>query len=373
VKKHITIVSNTSWTVYNFRKEIINSLLKFSYEVSIVTSDDGYKEQIEALGCNYIELPVQNSSLNPFDQYVYYKKLKSIYRELKPDAVLHYTIKPVIYGSLASASLNIPTINNIAGLGTLFTKKTWKTFVAMALYRISQRKVKRVFFQNEEDQSLFLSQNLIPQEIAKRINGSGVDLGRFNPNLMSTVESNKFTFLFTGRILWDKGIGEYIRAARVIKQLYPNSEFKVMGIVGFNNPSAATEREMDAWEREGVITYLGRTDDVVKELRQVDCVVLPSYYREGVPRSLIEAAAMKLPIITTDHIGCRDIVQDGYNGFLVQKRNAHDLVLAMEKILLLSQEELRELGENGRILVEEKFDVNQITEEYLKEIRKSIV
>jgi glycosyltransferase involved in cell wall biosynthesis len=372
-KKHIAIVSNTFWTIYNFRLEIILSLLEKGFDVTTISWDDGYQNKLENVGCKTINLQIKSSSLNPLDDFQLFRNLKSIYEKTNPDVVLHFTIKPVIYGSLTAAKLDIPTINNIAGLGTIFTQFTWKSKVVMQLYKWSQKKVDRVFFQNKEDLDLFVSSKLVSARQAYKINGSGVDISRFNPtHKISKTNSNEVTFLFTGRILREKGIFEYVRAARLINQLYPQAKFWVLGIVGFDNPSAVTQEDIEVWESEGTIKFLGRTDDVVQVLKDTDCVVLPSYYREGVPRSLIEAAAMAIPIITTDHIGCRDIVTHDYNGFLVEKRNVNSLFNAMEKFLKLSTSAREKMGENGRTKVEAEFNVENITYTYLQEIQNLI-
>ena len=360
------IVSNTSWTVYNFRKELIKSLIASGFQVHVVSYDDGYKSHLIDLGCDFTNIPIKGSSLNPFNDVALFINLRKVYRKHRPDLLMHFTIKPVIYGSLAASSLGIPTVNNIAGLGSIFSAFTWKTRLVLWLYKISQSKVKVTFFQNKEEQELFQSNKIALKGKSIRIKGSGVNTEYFIPN--TKIESGEFSFMFFGRILWQEGIGEFEKAAKQLTQKYPKVKFNVLGIVGFDNPSSISQEVVTRWEKEKVINFLGRVDDVLPTLQNTDCVVLPSYYREGVPRSLIEAASAGIPIITTDHVGCRDIVKDSYNGFLVEKQSVEDLVVKMDAMLNLNYSERVKMGLNGRDLVLKEFDVNAISKIYIDEI-----
>lgn len=365
--KHILIVSNTSWTIFNFRKEIVVSLLQRGFEVTALCRDDGYRLHLADLGCNFIDLNFNSSSLNPIDDLRLFLRLLNIYRKNSPDVILHYTIKPVIYGSMAGFFVKGRIINNIAGLGSLFIQNNWKTKLVMLLYRISQSSVDIVFFQNDEDKSLFLNQRIVKINQVRKINGSGVDLQRFN-RFDNLSNSKGFTFLFSGRLLKEKGIYDFIEAAKALKPKYPLVKFEVVGIVGFDNPSSIPFNEVQQWHNDGIIEFLGRSDEVEKILLNCDCLVSPSYYREGVPRTLIEAAAMKVPVVAYNSIGTKDIISDGVNGYLVNSQDVSGLIQKMEKMISLSNSERRTLGENGRKIAEEKFDVESIIQSYLGEI-----
>jgi glycosyltransferase involved in cell wall biosynthesis len=235
--------------------------------------------------------------------------------------LLTYTPKVNIYGSIAAAILGIPVIANISGLGRAFTLGGWLEYVSRALYKLALSHPSVVFFQNEEDKQDFINAGIVDPSKSARLPGSGVDLSRFHPR-GKTERANRFVFLLASRLLWDKGVGVFVDAARIVRSKVPQTEFRLLGFADVENPSAISRQQIDQWHAEGIVRYLGVTDDIAQHYANADCFVLPSIYREGVPRSLLEAASMALPIITTDTPGCRDAVDNGLTGLLCRARTA---------------------------------------------------
>ncbi len=362
----VVIASNSAWSIVNFRSDLIRALLDSGREVVAVAPSDDYASRLLDLGCRYLPLPVDSKGTHPGRDLLLLWRLWQLLRRERPDLYLGYTVKPNVYGSLAAHALGIPVINTITGLGAPFMRKNWLTLLVRGLYRLSLVRSKMVFFLNEDDRRVFIENGLVRWEKTDRLNGEGVDLDRFKFVPLPD-PGNQFRFLLMARMLWDKGVGEYVEASRIIKGCFPNAEFCLLGFLDVQNPSAITRCQMDEWIAEGVVRFLGISDDVRAEIATADCIVLPSY-REGIPRTLLEASAMGRPIITTDAVGCREVVDDGVNGFLCQVRDAHDLAKKMERMLALSQEERSEMGRRGREKVEREFDERLVIERYLEVI-----
>jgi len=311
-------------------------------------------------------LEMDNKGLNPISDLLMKIRLSGLYGEINPDLILHYTIKPVIYGSLAATKLGIPFVNNITGLGTAFIKQNWVTWLVKQLYRRSQKKADFVFFQNAEDKELFSRGKLIPENVPQEvIPGTGIDTDHFQ--LSPYPAKNPVTFLLIARMLWDKGVGEFVEAARQIKTEFSDVRFQFLGFLDVRNRTAISHEQMQIWEEQGVIDYLGETDDVRPYIADVDCVVLPSY-REGLPRTLLEAAAMGRPIIATDVTGCREVVDHGVNGYLCKARDANDLAEKMKDMIKLSINERQEMGLRGWEKVEKEFEENFFVEKIVNRI-----
>ena len=362
----ILIVANTSWYLHNFRIGLIRTLLERGYEVSTLVPEDEFSANLQNAGCRHIHLEMDNKGVNPLSDLMMKRRLSRIYSETSPELILHYTIKPVIYGSMAAAKLGIPFINNITGLGTAFIKRNWVTWLVRWLYRLSQKKADFVFFQNADDKELFSRGKLIPENVPQEvIPGTGIDTDHFQ--LSPYPAKNPVTFLLIARMLWDKGVGEFVEAARQIKTEFSDVRFQFLGFLDVRNRTAISHEQMQIWEEQGVIDYLGEADDVRPYIADVDCVVLPSY-REGLPRTLLEAAAMGRPIIATNVTGCREIVQDGQNGLLCKPRDAKDLAEKMKDMIILSADERQKMGLKGRIKMEENFDQRIIVEKIVSRI-----
>ena len=364
----IIIVSNTSWNLFNFRLELARSIKKNGYEVILVAPYDEYSDRLSE-EFEYHDIYMNNKGTNPREDIKTTIEFYKLYKKIKPDVVLHYTIKPNIYGTIACNMLGIKTINNIAGLGTLFIKQSFVTKIAKYLYKYSQSKADKIFFQNRDDFDMFTGENLVDKNKCDILPGSGVDTKKFLP-VEYKKEDEFFRFLLVARMLWDKGIGEYIEASKIIKSKYQNVEFLMLGFLDVKNNSAISKEQMQEWVDAGYVNYLGVSDNVKEEIAKVDCVVLPSFYREGTPRILLESASMAKPIITTDNVGCRDVVDDGVNGYLCKVRNAEDLADKMEMMLGLSESERVEMGRLGREKMIREFDESIVIGKYLDSLNQ---
>ncbi|MGN6669540.1 MAG: glycosyltransferase family 4 protein, partial [Trinickia sp.] len=276
--------------------------------------------------------------------------------------VFHYTIKANIYGSVAAWLARVPSIAVTTGLGYVFIQKSRAASVAKALYRFAFRFPREVWFLNRDDHSAFLNERLLARpERAKQLHGEGVDLEHFG--LTPLPHEAHVTFVLIGRLLWDKGVGEYVEAARIVRKQYPHTRFQLLGPVGVDNPSAITQADVDGWQREGVVDYLGEAHDVRPFIAKADCVVLPSY-REGVPRTLMEASAMGRPIVATDVPGCREVVDDGVTGLLCEVKNARSLADKITRIVQMDEGARRDMGLRGREKVMAEFDEALVIERY---------
>ncbi len=368
-KPKVLICLNLAWNLVNFRSGLIRALVDAGYEVVAVAPRDGYEPRLAALGCRYVELPMDNRGTHPGrDLLLLLRFVRLLWRE-RPDVYLGYTVKPNVYGSLAARWLGVPVINNIAGLGAVFIQGGRLAQVVRGLYRQALKSSHKVFFQNDDDRQLFIDGGLVRPEIADLLPGSGIDLARFSvvPPGAQARGDVKFRFLLIARLLRDKGVAEFVQAAALLKPRWPQAEFCLLGFVDAQNPTAISRAQMDAWVAQGHVLYLGVSDDVRAEIAQADCVVLPSY-REGTPRTLLEAAAMGRPLVATDVVGCRDVVDDGQNGFLCQPRDANDLAAKMAQMMRLTSQQRRDMGLRGREKMERQFDERIVVEKYISTI-----
>lgn len=364
---HICIAANTTWYTYNFRGRLIAELIEHGFRVSVLSPPDEYVEKILALGARHVSLPMNNAGTNPFSELCTAVRIVGLLRRVGPNIVLTYTPKVNIYLSLAARVLGIPVIANVSGLGRAFTAGGWLEAVVRRLYWFAFHTPRVVFFQNAEDRAEFVRAGLVEEAKTQRLPGSGVDVDRFQPTSRQP-RVKEFVFLLVARLLWDKGVGEFVEAARLLHAQYPAVQFRLLGFLGVDNPSAISRKQVEEWSREGVVEYLGAVDDVKGVYTEADCMVLPSY-REGVPRTLLEAASMGLPIITTNAVGCRDAVEDGVTGFLCRPRDAMDLADKMRIMLSLPPEERRRMGQAGRKKMIREFDERIVIAKYLQAIR----
>jgi glycosyltransferase involved in cell wall biosynthesis len=354
-QRRIILVSNTAFSLYNFRLSLARTLKNNHFEVYMVAPEDNYSEELKK---EFIFLPLKNlnrKGKNPLKDFKLFHELLSIYRKIKPNIVIHYTIKPNIYGSLACGILGIPSIAVITGLGYVFTNKTKLQKIVEILYKTSLKRANFVVFLNNIDMEEFLRKGLIPKDRIVSIPGEGIDTDKFNPEFCKkSSKSDDLTFLMISRLLWDKGVKEYVESAKIIKSKYENTKFLLLGPFDKGNPNMVPEDYILKHHKEGIITYLGEAKDVRPFICQSDVVVLPSY-REGIPRVLLEAMSMAKSIITTDAPGCRDTVIDGYNGFLVKVKDIVSLTDAIERMIKMDKVELKLMGERGRKMVIENF------------------
>lgn len=365
VKSITLICSNYAWTIVNFRLPLIKELKKNGHKVIVVTQYDGYEKEIIEHVDQVQPLFISRKGINPFVDIITIFNLAKIFIKFKPDQLLLFTIKPVIYGAIVAKFFKIKTIVSITGLGTSFISKNWLTGFVKFLYRFSLSSVKTVFFQNNDDKDLFLQQKLVESKVCKLIPGSGIDTNQFS---YSPMPANKeITFILIARMLWDKGIGEYVEAAKLIKIHYPDTKFQLLGPLGVENRTAISKEQMAIWVEEGFIEYMGETRDVTKFIKTASCVVLPSY-REGTSRVLLEAASIGRPIIASDAPGCREVVEDKITGLLCNPKDCYDLSEKLKTIINKTPEDLEIMGIKGRHKIERQFNHKIVNNIYLDEI-----
>lgn len=365
----VMIVLNTAWNLVNFRAGLIRALVAEGYEVVAVAPYDEYAPRLAELGCRFVALPMDNKGTHPGRDLLLFFRFLNLLRCERPEVYLGFTIKPNVYGSWAAHALGIPVVNNIAGLGTVFIRDNWLTRLVRGLYKTALSRSHHVFFQNDEDKHMFIERGLVSAEKVSRLPGSGISLDTFVYRPMLPSENRSFCFLLVARLLWDKGVGEYVEAARLIRVSYPTARFQLLGFLDVKNKTAVSSEQMEAWVNEGTVEYLGVADDVKPFLAAANCVVLPSY-REGVPRSLLEAAAMGCPIITTDAVGCREVVEDGVNGLLCRVADACDLAEKMQQMMAISDLDREKMGLAGRKKMELEFDERIVIDGYRRVIRE---
>ncbi|RBM41301.1 glycosyltransferase family 4 protein [Vibrio tarriae] len=365
----LIMVANTAWSVFNFRHSLIKELLSCGVELYVIAPEDKFSAKLAEMDCRVVDLPMQAKGVNPIADLGLMLRLLRHYREIKPDFIIHYTIKPNIYGSLAAKLVGVPSLAITTGLGYTFVNQNMVSQVARQLYKFAFRYPKEVWFLNEDDRSVFLEHHLIEPDKAVLLHGEGVNLNHFVPTDKPQPDEN-VRFLLIARMLRDKGVCEFVEAARQIRKQHPNAIFQLLGDCSVLNPSVIGREEIAQWEKEGVVEYLGTTDDVRPIIAQADCLVLPSYYREGIPRTLMEGAAMAKPIITTDNVGCRDVVLDGQTGYLCEVKNAQSLAQRCEQFLTLSDSEKQAMGNAGRSFMEAKFDEKWVIKQYFETLKK---
>ncbi len=358
----VLILGNFDMGLYKFRKELIQKLLEEEYEVVISSPKGKYIDSLEQMGCRCVEVSFDRHGKNPFAELKllrYYKKL--IARE-RPDMIFSYTIKPNIYGALAAEKYKIPIAVNITGLGTAVENPGIMQEIIVALYRRAFRKVQTVFVQNSENKKFMIDKRIAVDRI-KLLPGSGVNLEEYH--ILEYPNDEKIAFAFIARIMKEKGIEQYLDAAEKIQEKYPQTEFHICGFC-----EEEYEERIKRYEKEKVIIYHGLLMDIKEILKQVHCVVLPTYYPEGVSNILLESCACGRPIITTNRSGCREAVDDGINGFMIPQRDTQALIAAIEKFLGLSNEKRKNMGLAGRRKVEKEFDRKLVVSTYLSEIGK---
>lgn len=358
----VAIVLNTSWNIFNFRMNLIRSLQGQGYEVHTIAPLDEYTSKLTEAGCIHHALKMDSRGANPLKDIALIFELYAIYKLVKPDVILHYTIKPNVYGSLAASFLKIPVVNNVCGLGTVFLKKDLLSFMAKLLYKISFRYPKKVFFQNHDDLQLFIDQKLVPANTVDLLPGSGIDLEKFKPREFQRNE--KFTFLLISRLISDKGIFEYIEAVKKLKADGLYAHFQILGAMDPEHKRGIKKSLIQEWINSGTVEYLGTTEDVRHFIHQADCIVLPSY-REGTPRTLLEAASSSKPIIATNVPGCNHVVEDNVNGLLCTLKDAQDLAAKMNTMAHFSDDTLKSFGYNGRLKMEAEYSESIVINKYL--------
>lgn len=360
-KKKILILSNHFITLYNFRRELIQKLNDEGHEVFISMPKSEDNKFFEDMGCKIIETTIDRRGVNPLSDFALILKYIKIMKEVKPDIIFSYTIKPNIYGSIASNITNNKQINNITGTGGTFLKRNVISEVAKLLYKISIKKSYKVFFQNSGDKDLFVSNNMVRDNFAI-LPGSGVNLDQF---LVSEFPSDKeINFIFMGRIMQLKGIEQYLETAKIVKEENINTNFFIAGFIEEEKYKSI----IDDYNSRGIVKYIGFQKDIKSWIEKCHCTILPSHGGEGVPNVLLESAAMGRVCIASKINGSKDVVEDGLTGYLFEAGSTEDLTDKVKKFLNLSYNEKVKMGLEGRAKVEREFDRNKIINTYMTEV-----
>ncbi|WP_280564781.1 glycosyltransferase family 4 protein [Chromohalobacter sp. 48-RD10] len=359
----VVFTSNTSWFLYNFRRKTIRGFVDAGHRVVCLSPHDDYSRRLgDELGAEFFSIPLDGKGVG------IWKELKSLFfifraiRRLSPDIVFNSTIKMNVYIGITCKTLGIPFANNVSGLGTAFIHDSLLFKLVRRIYgRINQKAV-RVFFENEDDREVFEAYKLLGNTPVTVLPGSGVDLQRFSASPLPG--TSPFTFIMIARLLGDKGVREYAEACRQLKAEGRDVRCLLVGPMGVSNRTAIAEDEVRQWQAEGIVEYLGATDDVRPLIMQAHVLVLPSY-REGMPRTVLEAAAMGRPAIVTDVPGCRHAIEPGVTGWLCEVRSADSLVDQMRRVMTMGASELQNAGDAARERMEERFSEDVVVRAYL--------
>lgn len=356
----VLILGNSDLVIYNFRLELVERLLSDGHEVTVCSPYGERIDDLVSIGCKFIDIKLSRHGTNPIKELKLLKDYKKIIKSVMPDVVFTYTIKPNIYGALACKKFNISCVANITGLGTAVENGGIIQRATVFLYKLAFKKIKKVFFQNEENMQFFLSKKIA---VGKNdlLPGSGVNLTKFSPIEYPSDKSIEFAFI--SRIMKEKGIDQYLECAKVIKNKYPNTVFHVCGFF-----EQEYKQVIDELVNQGVIIYHGMVRDVRTILKDIHCTIHPTYYPEGIANVLLESLACARPIITTDRSGCREVIEDCVNGFTVKMKDGNDLIEKVERFINLPYEQKVQMGIQGRKKVENEFDRQIVVEKYIGEL-----
>lgn len=355
----VLILANNDAGLYNFRKELVAELLKMC-EVSLCLPEGDYRRYFEESGCKYIPVVLERHGTNPWKEWKLLRTYKRVLKQEKPDIVFTYTIKPNVYGGMACKELNIPYVVNITGLGTAVENGGVMQKITLALYKAALEKSQKVFFQNTANRDFMLKSGIIKGEY-DLLPGSGVNLEQYR--VLEYPAGETVDFVFIGRVMKKKGIDQYMDAAKKIREKYPETRFHVCG-----SCEEDYKDTLDRLQEQGVLIYHGSVTDMAEIYRMASCTVHPTYYPEGLSNVLLESCACGRPIITTGRPGCREVVDDEVNGFVVEEKNSKDLIEKIEKFLAISPEERKQMGLAGRRKVEREFNRQIVVDKYLEEL-----
>jgi len=359
----IAFVGNTSFSLYKFRLGVMRSFISKGYEVIAIAPEDEYSTLFQDENIKFISIDIESKGKSILKDIKLIHQLTDIYKKNRIDFIFHYTIKPNIYGSIACRILNIPSVAITTGLGFSFNKTNIFNSFIKILYKFSLKNALQVWFLNSNDKATFIENKIIRPEKAFILHSEGIDSNYYFPQ-EKTQKTNKFTFLLLSRLIKEKGIEEYVKAAEILKRKGINAECQLLGKQEKESSKSISIEAVTAWHNEGIINYLGEYIDIRNYIANCDCVVLPSYYMEGVPRCLMEAMSMQRPIITTDNVGCRELIIDNLNGLMCQPKNVEDLANKMESLCTEKINECELMGINGRKRILDYFDEAKIIEQY---------
>ncbi len=366
----VVFSGNTSWSMYKFRLAVMKDLQRRGFDVVVVAPFDEFTQKLRDENIEVHDVAtMKRSGINPMQDFQLYQDYLNIYKALRPNIIFHYTIKPNIYGTFAAKKLKIPSVSIVTGLGYTFIHKTIISAIVVKMYAVTLRKACQVWFLNNDDRHIFESKKIVSKNKMLVINGEGIDTETYN---FEPIDVTTRSFIIVARLLYDKGINEYYKAAKKLKAIYPEVQFKILGYLNVDNPMAINKTQIDEWVNSGVIDYLGSTPDVRPYLINSTCVVLPSY-REGISVTLMEGASMGRPLIASNISGCKELIDDGESGFLCKVKDANDLADKMELVIKMDNERLREMSKKGRAKILKQFDVNYLYPIYVNAINKFAV
>lgn len=359
--KRVLFLVNHDVVIYNFRKELVERLLSEGNEV-VISSPYGERiDLLKEMGCRYVPIKLDRHGKNPIDEIKLIFYYIELIRTVKPNMIFSYTIKPNLYGALAASVCKVPIVVNITGLGSAVENPGKLQKLVIAAYRIAFRKVQTVFVQNEENRQFFIN-NHIASDKLKLLPGSGVNLEQFH--VLDYPNDDTVEFVFISRIMKEKGIDQYLEMAEFIRKKYPQTRFHICGFC-----EEEYEDTLKEYEEKEIIIYHGLIMDVREVLAYTHCTVHPSYYPEGISNVLLESAACGRPLISTDRSGCREVIDDGVNGYIVPQKDVKALIVAVEKFMELGNEERRQMGLRGRVKVEREFNRGLVINSYIEELK----
>lgn len=362
--KNVLILSNHHLYTYNFRKEIIKKLIDNKFAVTVVLPYGEKVELLKDMGCKYINLPLDRRGTNIVKDLKLILGYHKIIKTIMPDVILTFTLKPNIYGGYVAKLNKVPYITNITGLGSAVENDSFVQRLTLFLGKYSYQSSHCVFFQNEENKEFFRNKRIVLKK-SRIIPGSGVNVNQFS--VLEYPRSDKIEFAFISRIMREKGIEEYLEAAQVIKRKYPDTVFHVLGFC-----EEEYEKQLKYMEGKGIILYHGMQDDIQKFIKKTHCTIHPTYYPEGMSNVLLESAACGRPVISTNRSGCKEIIDHGINGYLVEPRNTTELIEKIEDFMRLSYEQKKEMGLKGREKVEKFFNRDIVVNAYIREINEAL-
>nr|WP_307775523.1 glycosyltransferase family 4 protein [uncultured Cetobacterium sp.] len=363
-KLKIFFTANVLWDIYIFRYGVLKALIDDGHEVVAVAPNDERIDFFKELGIRHIPIELSKRGVNPLKDFKLFTQLFGIYRKEKPDLIFHYTIKPNIYGTLASSLLKISNVAVLTGLGFSFIEGGIVSKIAKRLYRFALKFANEVWVLNEDDEKELVDRKIVKKDKVFILPGEGVNTDKFFP---MKKEGKDIVFLMVARAFYDKGFREYVEAARRVKEKYPEAKFWFLGALGGHRANGIDKEAMDTLVKEGIIEYLGHRKDVQNVIAAASCIVLPSY-REGISKVLMEASSMEKPVIASNVTGCKEIVEDKKTGYLVKAKSVIELEKRMIDFIELPESEKIEMGKNGRIKILREFDEKIIIEIYRRKI-----
>ena len=363
--KYVVIFSNTFWSIYNFRRALITALLKHGHKVMALSANDAYRARVEELGCETMSLKnFDAKSTSVLKELKLVWEIRKTLRQIPFDYIFTFTIKPNLYTALNNVFGTKKTIITVNGLGNVFSGGNPVKTISLQLFRIAFNRSYRIVFQNQDDYYFFHESIGLRKKKVLFVRGSGINVKEFSFSQRENTPGDRLVFLLACRLLKEKGIFEYIEAARRVKVAFPNVQFWLIGMPAINQ-SAIHIKDLAPFEEEGIIKLVPPTDEINHLLEDVDVSVLPSYYNEGVPRILLESLSKGLPVITTDSVGCRETVKDGQNGYLVEPKNVAALEEAFQKMISLPVNQRQKMRRESRWLAETAFDESKVIDTYL--------